>query len=180
MHTKHFKGQILFKSHEFKGPAIAFMDYEAPHGDPELSQTLMGQFNEFNFTAFEKSKLTVAHRKLLAQFKAINVFNLKIEMQKFIEHIKHTADKKFEIHVEGYGAFIAMAAIYSGEMPKDKTIDFFFSNMPIALFPKNLAKTRTIPKNYKMTFEVQQHSWIEPFSTLMGHNEIKCKFLKVS
>lgn len=174
-----FKGKIYFNE-PFCKEKKTLLNYDEQVAAIEFEDTLMASFHDFSFTGNEKAQLSVDHRHKISQFKSLNVFNLKHQANEFIAKLEKIKAPKIEIHANGYGCYIALAALYSGKMPVHLKIDFHFKNSPMALFPKSMAKPREFHPHHHIYYQVDKTSWLAPYETLIKHNFFKAKAYKAS
>lgn len=166
----HFKGKIfLFEdSHAPK----ALLSYKTEPLLANFDQGIMASFESFNFSTDEKKRLSKRHRDLLNSYRMINPFALNADAKKLIEQIAHCKGSKLKIEAHDYGAYICLAALYSGKLPEEKSIEFIFEESPLALFPKTLLKEKKY-EGHKIVFRLSDDCWLKPFSSLYQHDRIK-------
>ena len=179
MQSHNFKGKIMF-SPEARGDKKTLMSYYAEPLEAGFDQTIMASWDFLNFSDEEKKQLSTKHRKMLNNYRHINPFALNVDAQDLIEQIKKCKSQQMVIEAHDYGAYICLAALYSGKLPTNKKIEFQFAASPIALFPKTMLKNA--PKNieHKIVFNVQENCWLTPFNTLTSNDKIKCFYLKAA
>ena len=177
--SHNFKGKILF-SPEAHSEKKTLMSYYAEPLEAGFDQTIMASFDFLNFSAEEKKQLSSRHRKMLNNYRHINPFALNVDAKELVDQITKCKSQSIVIEAHDYGAYICLAALYSGKLPSNKKIEFHFEGSPLALFPKTLLKTQ--PKNidHKIVFRVQESCWLSPFSTLYSNDKIKCFYLKAA
>lgn len=174
-----FKGKIFFNEPFCKEKKTLFC-YDEDIMPLEFEESLMTAFGEFAFSAHEKAKLSVDYRHRINQFKSLNVFNLKAQANALIEKLEKVKFAKVELHAQGYGCYIALAALYSGNMPKNLKIDFHFKNSPLALFPKTMVKHVEFHSHHQVHYQIDKTSWLAPFETLTKADCLKMKVYKAS
>nr|BDT29221.1 hypothetical protein BHI3_26870 [Bacteriovorax sp. HI3] len=170
--SSNFKGKIFFSADSF-ATKKTLMSYYAEPLEMSFDQTIMSSFDFLNLNPDEKKQLSSRHRKMLNNYRHINPFALNVDAQEFVESIAKCKSDKIIIHANDYGAYICLAALYSGKIPSDKKIEFHFESSPLALFPKTFLKN-TPKTDHKIVFHVQEDSWLGPFSTLYSNDKIKC------
>jgi hypothetical protein len=177
--SHNFKGKILF-SPEAKSMKKTLMSYHTKLLVVGFDQTMMSSFNFLKFSSDEKKQLSTRHRKVLNHYRQISPFTLNADAKALIEQIIKCKSDSLVIEAHDYGAYICLAALYSGKLPTTKKIEFHFESSPLALFPKSLLKNS--PKNFdnKIVFKVSENSWLSPFSTLYSNDQIKCFYLKAA
>lgn len=175
----NFQGKILFSENE-RSAKKTLMSYYAEPLAVEFEQNIMSSFDFLNLKMEEKKQLSTKHRKMLNHYRQINPFALNVDAQDFVNQVINCPTDKLIIEAQDYGAYICLAALYSGKLPKNKKIEFHFEGSPLALFPKTLLKSP--PKNFdhKIVFHVQANSWLSPFTTLYSNDKIKCFYLKAA
>lgn len=174
-----FKGKIFFSSKASKEWKKTLMSYQTTTSEVDFDQNMMVAFDYLNLSAEEKKQLSVGHRKILNYYRNVNPFNLNHDALELINQIKNCKNKTIFIKAYDYGAYICLAALYSGQLPTDKQIEFHLEESPIALFPKSLIKKS--PKDeHKVLFHIGEDCWLKPFSTLCSNEKIKCFYLKAA
>ena len=156
------------------------MSYYAEPLEAGFDQTIMASWDFLNFSDEEKKKLSNNHRKMLNSYRHINPFALNVDAQELIEQIKKCKSQTMVIEAHDYGAYICLAALYSGKLPANKKIEFQFAASPIALFPKTMMKVAAKNHGHKIVFRVKENCWLAPFSTLYSNEKIKCFYLKAA
>lgn len=179
MQSHNFKGKILF-SPEASGGKKTLMAYYAEPLEAGFDQTIMSSWDFLNFSNEEKKMLSNKHRKMLNNYRHINPFALNVDAQELIEQIKKCKSDNMVIEAHDYGAYICLAALYSGKLPANKKIEFQFEGSPIALFPKTMMKSDPKSLEHKIVFQVKENCWLAPFSTLYSNEKIKCFYLKAA
>ncbi len=177
--SHNFKGKILF-SPEAKSKKLTLMNYSTTPLEAEFDQTMMSSFDFLNFSPEEKKQLSTRHRKMLNHYRQISPFTLNADAKALIEHITKCKSETLVIEAHDYGAYICLAALYSGKLPSAKKIEFHFEGSPLALFPKSLLKNAPKNTDHKIVFRVSESSWLSPFSTLYSNDQIKCFYLKAA
>jgi hypothetical protein len=179
MQSQNFKGKIFF-SPETHAEKKTLMSYYTEPLEASFDQTIMSAWDFLNFSDAEKKQLSNNHRKLLNRYRHINPFALNVDAQELIEHINKCKIENMVIEAQDYGAYICLAALYSGKLATNKKIEFQFTKSPLALFPKTMLKTA--PKNikHKIVFNMKENCWLTPFSTLTLNEKIKCFYLKAA
>ena len=177
-----FKGQILF-SHSKASEKKTLMKYAQPtfkEGFEEsLADTMMASFEHLNLTAEEKKQLSHSHRKMLNYYRHLNPFSLNHDAQKLIAEINHSKENHVVIEAYHYGAYVCLAALYSGKISHHKKVDFILEKAPLALFPKALMKSQPTAKHHNVTFRLSDDCWLSPFSSLYNNQRIKYTLAKI-
>lgn len=172
--SHNFKGVISFspEEHAEKRP---LMSYYSEAVEADFEHTIMSSFDFLNFSTEEKKMLSSRHRKMLNNYRSINPFALNVDARELIDHIEKCKSSTMIIEAYDYGAYICLAALYSGKIPANKKIEFRFEGAPIALFPKAFLKNR--PKTpHKIVFRVPESCWLSPFRSLYSNDLIKCMY----
>ena len=171
-----FKGKIQFVGARASEKST-LMKYDDPifkEGfEDNLADTMMASFENLKLTADEKKQLSRSHRKLLNYYRHINPFSLNMDAKKLILEINQSKQTHVVIEANHYGAYICLAALYSGKLSKDKKIEFILEKAPLALFPKTLIKAEPKDRVHKVVFNVSEDCWLSPFSTLYNNQSIK-------
>lgn len=168
----NFKGKI-----QFVGGKSTLMKYDDPifkEGFEEnLCDTMMASFLHLNFSHEEKKQLSRTHRKLINYYKHISPFSLNADAKQLIAAINKSSDSHVVIEANHYGAYVCLAALYSGKLSHDKKIEFFLEKAPMALFPKAFMKTEPENNIHKIVFRLSEDCWLSPFSSLYNNQRIK-------
>lgn len=174
-----FSGKILF-SPESKAKKTTLMSYQSLKTETEFENTIMSSFDFLNFSPEEKKHLSSRHRKILNNYRQISPFTLNADAIELVEKIKKCKSSTLVIEAHDYGAYICLAALYSGKLPSEKKIEFYFEGSPLALFPKSLLKNSHKNIEHKIIFRICENSWLGPFSTLYSNDKINCFYLKAA
>lgn len=174
-----FQGKIMFSSMD-QTLQKTLMSYYSEPMEAEFEQTIMASFDFLNFSAEEKKQLSTKHRQMLNNYRQINPFALNIDALEFIDQVSKCKSNSIVIEAHDYGAYICLAALYSGKLPANKKIEFVIQGAPLALFPKTLIKSPPKNLNHKIVFRVSENCWLSPFSTLYSNDKIKCFYLKAA
>ena len=181
--SHNFSGKILF-SPEAKSKKLTLMSYQTEPLEAGFEQTMMSSFDYLNFSIKEKKQLSTRHRRVLNNYRQINPFTLNIAARELIQQIIKCKSSSLVIEAHDYGAYICLAALYSGKLPTNKKIEFHFEGSPLALFPKSLLKSSLNKArkslDHKIIFRVCEDSWLSPFTTLYSNDKIKCFYLKAA
>lgn len=152
------------------------MSYYSEPLQVAFDQTILSSFDSLNLNPEEKRQLSINHRKILNSYRHLNPFALNVDAQEFIEHVTRCKNDKMTIYAHDYGAYICLAALYSGKLPLNKKIEFHFTSSPLALFPKTFFKETPKSSEHKIVFHVEDDSWLRPFSSLYNNERIKCTY----
>jgi hypothetical protein len=171
------KGKIQFVGFRTTEKSI-LMKYNEPtfqDGFKEnLTDTMMSSFENLKLTNEEKKHLSRSHRKLLNYYRHLNLFTLNSDAKKLVHEINHSKQSHIIIEANHYGAYVCLAALFSGKLSEDKTVEFILEKAPLALFPKAFIKTEPKNKNHKVVFRLAEDCWLTPFSSLYNNQRIKC------
>lgn len=177
--SSNFKGKIQFVGHN-----SSVMKYAAPsirEGLQEkLCDTIMVCFKSLHFSSEEKKHLSRNHRKIINYYRHISNLSLESDANQLILAINNSSQTQFIIEANQYGAYVCLAAFYSGELSNDKKIEFILEEAPLALFPESFMKAE--PKNtlHKVNFHMSEDCWLSPFSSLYNNRKIKYSLTKKS
>ena len=134
----NFEGKIVFKNkHQ---TIIDYYTYMTSPYEYDFHSLMMTSFTKFKFSKIEKIKLSNIYRKKINHFLNINMFELKSDAEELINKINSTSVKHLTIEASNYGAYVCLAALFSGKLNKEQTIQFDLSECPIKLFPEILIK----------------------------------------
>lgn len=176
------KGNIFFIKQKATGKklSVRFADpYSDINYEESISESMISCFENLNLTVAEKQKLSLGHRKKLNYFKHLNVFFLNQDAKKLIEQINDSEENDLVIEAQSYGAYICLAALYSGRISPEKKVEFIIEKAPLALFPKVLIKHMPNTKRLKLTMLMSDDCWLAPFESLYTNEQIKCNFSKI-
>ena len=177
--SHNFSGKILF-SPQAKSKKLTLMTYQTEPLEAGFEQTMMSSFYFLKFSTEEKKQLSTRHRRVLNNYRQISPFALNLAANELIQHISKCKSSTLVIEAHDYGAYICLAALYSGKLPSNKKIEFHFEGSPLALFPKSLLNKSHKNQEHKIVFRVCEDSWLTPFSTLYSNDKIKCFYLKAA
>lgn len=173
----NFKGKI-----QFVGGKTTVMKYDDPvfkEGFEEnLCDTMMASFEHMNFSAEEKKHLSRSHRKMINYYRHISPFALNAHANHLIAAINESKKSHVVIEANHYGAYICLAALYSGKLSPHKKVEFILAKAPIALFPKAFMKSEPVEKLHKVIFQITDDCWLKPFSSLYKNQRIKYSLSK--
>ncbi len=143
-----------------------------------LCDTIMGSFESLNFSVEEKKQLSRTHRKIINYYRHISPFSLNADAKQLISTINQSKQTQVVIKADHYGAYVCLAALYSGKLSEDKKIEFILENAPLALFPKAFMKTKPKDRLHKIVFNLSEDCWLSPFSSLYDNQMIKYSYAK--
>lgn len=178
-----FKGKILFlnASASRKNTYLKYGQPSFKDGfEDNLADSMMASFDHLNLTTEEKKILSRSHRKMLNYYRHLSPFSLNMDAKKLINEINQSKQTHFEIHADHYGAYICLAALYSGKISPDKKVEFTLEGAPLALFPKAFIKSEPKMSHHKVTFCLSDDSWISPFTSLYSNQKIKYSLKKAA
>lgn len=181
--TVSFKGRILFVSGRGnrKANLLKYADPTFKEGfEDNLADIVMANFENLNLSQEEKKHLSRAHRQMLNYYRHVSPFSLNGDAQKLISEINDSAESKIVIEADQYGAYVCLAALFSGKLDRDKKIDFILAKAPLALFPKTLMKSKTILDHHKVIFRLSDDCWLSPFESLYNNDNIKFSLKKAA
>lgn len=173
----NFKGKI-----QFVGGKTSVMKYSEPSFkegfEENLYDTMMASFENINFSAEEKKQLSRTHRKMINYYRHISPFSLNTDAKLLIAAINQSKENHVVIEANHYGAYICLAALYSGKLSEHKKIEFILEKAPLALFPKAFMKTEPKDRLHKVIFHLSEDCWLSPFSSLYNNQQIKYSLTK--
>lgn len=158
-----FKGKIQIITN---GDTRTLFAYDlSPKDDVEFHDTLMCHFQKMGLSQKEKQNLSACDRKRIHYFLKLAEEQLEEYGNSFIQRIQKKSGKKnCSIKAEGFGAYIVLAAIHSGKMPKGENICFEIENSPLSLFPKKFIKKKQT--GFELKLIESGKDWLEPYSSL--------------
>lgn len=173
----NLKGKI-----QFVGEKISVMKYATPtfkEGFEEnLCDTMMASFENLNFSTEEKKQLSRSHRKMINYYRHISPFSLNADAKQLVMAINQSNKTSVVIEANHYGAYVCLAALYSGKLSENKKIEFILEQAPLALFPKALMKSEPKDRIHKVVFNLSEDCWLSPFSSLYNNQRIKYSLMK--
>lgn len=139
-----------------------------PPNRPPVTQTLMINFKRFNLSEREKKQLSHKHREQIVAFQTVNDELMNKYTERLIKLIKHKDVQSAHIEASDFGAFICLAALYSGNFPKDTPVTFQLTSLPLSLFPEKwvydveLGPDVDIHFSSDVSWQGQFQSFVEP------------------
>ncbi len=177
MASKAFSGKILFKGNpkakQKRKNTSTLLKFEMAMFTNDFSDTFMSNFRDLNLTEKEKKSLSRAHRDLIGQYKKISPFSLNKDKNNLLQAIESSKETSITIEASEYGAYICLAAAYSGKLPENKKIKFVLSSSPIALFPKSFVKNEDLPNNCEIIYCIKSEHWFDNFESLYQNDFLK-------
>lgn len=177
--SNSLKGKI-----QFVGGKSSTIKYSAPTMEAgfedNICDTMMGSFENIKFSSEEKKQLSRSHRKIINYYRHLNPFSLNADAKQLISMINSSRENQFVIKANQYGAYICLAALYSGKLSDHKKVEFILENAPLALFPKALMKAKPKDRLHKIVLKLSEDSWLSPFTSLYDNQMIKYSFAKKS
>lgn len=159
MNQQQFRGKIC---DSMSNKVLCNFNIDAPKVD--MKDKLMFNFKNILFSSAEKRFLTSTIREKLYSYQHINEKEIMIHAEKLINQINSSTSNNLHIEASEVGAYICLAAAYSGKINKDKIVTFTLSSFPVMIFPKHLSKTCN--KNTFITMTLSEKCWLKPFTTL--------------
>ncbi|MCR9203403.1 MAG: hypothetical protein NXH75_02420 [Halobacteriovoraceae bacterium] len=145
---------------------VRHLKFHHPKNDIPLSATLMSSFNDLGFTTEEKTKLTQEYRKHLRAYQHVKNTEIKKAQKELIGALKKLKEESVVIKANDFGAFICLAAIFSGELPSNVDWRFEFEEFALPLFPENLIKNKAACQSFDIALKYSSKSWISLFPSL--------------
>lgn len=178
-----FKGKILFLNSK-TSRKNTYLKYNHPSFkdgfEDNLTDTMMASFDHLNLTAEEKKILSRSHRKMLNYYRHLSPFSLNMDAKKLISEINQSKQTHIKIQANHYGAYICLAALYSGKISSEKSVEFILESAPLALFPKAFIKSVPKISHHKVTFCLGEDCWLTPFSSLYSNQKLKYSLKKAA
>jgi hypothetical protein len=172
-----FKGSIF--STEISNKRKIFFKYQTSSIENEFSSTMMCSFMELNLSSREKQKLSRHFRNELSTYKAINLFELNKHAGELCKAINNSEKNNICLEAHDYGAYVCLAALYSGKLSPKKKIVFNLSNTPLALFPLEFMK-KAPRANHKVSYLQNPDNWMTKFESIATHKKIRCDLKKAA
>jgi len=174
MHQECLKGQIFYSTKNDKNYK-PLMHFHLASERMSLDKTLMHHFHCLNLNSEEKRLLSRKNRHMISHFMDINIFHLKSEVESFIVAIEKCPEDHLIIHAHGYGAYIAIAALYTHTFTNKKSLEIKLYNSPLALFPKAFNKTTTRANHIKVHYQTEASHWLFGLDSLTKSDVIQQK-----
>ncbi len=140
--------------------------FEIEKDGPFITESFMSQCKELPLNNKEKSTLTQNNRYELKFFKSIEEDDLGPVINDFVNGLKTYYGKPMVVEASSTGAFLCLAAILSGKLPKGQNWTFELTDLPVAVFPENLIKSPDSLEHYHVNFQFHPNSWMNSFPTL--------------
>ena len=180
--TINFKGQILF-SHSMASTKKTSLKYSSPTFEKgfeeNITDSMMASFDYLELSDSEKKLLSRSHRKMLNHYRYLNQFSLNQDAKNLVTAINNFSDDHLVVEANHYGAYVCLAALYSGKISNNKRVDFILEQAPLALFPKTFIKENTINKKHTVLFRICEDSWLKPFGSLCQNQNLKFTLSKI-
>ncbi len=142
------------------------VSYRLPQRDFSVSETLMKEFQSLELSDEEKGKLSRSHRKTMCNYTHLSEGDIANYRNQLIKELSQYTDERLVIVASEMGAFICLAAIFSGELPQNVNWHFELKEFAPPLFPKNLVKKKSAGQSYDISLKFSRDGWIRPFPTL--------------
>lgn len=162
----HLEGQVKIFKHKNNRGKLGSSPFKLSVKKPEIVDCLMSKFKNFNFSEKEKQLLSAKHRELICEYTQIKDNDLTKYSNKLIKELKKYKDEVITIKASDFGAFVCLAAIFSGKLPQEQNWNFELSSTPVKLFPKSLVKDKFAAESYNVSFIVESDCWLKPFKSL--------------
>ncbi|MDD0851551.1 hypothetical protein HBN50_00530 [Halobacteriovorax sp. GB3] len=131
-----------------------------------MQDTLMYNFKDQGFCESEKRALSQPIREKLFQYKHINPKQIQKYANQLVKEINQLDQDIIRIEASEVGAFICLAAMFSGKLSKQKDIYFELSSFPVKLFPRELVKKTSEGHAHHINICLNEDCWLKPFQTL--------------
>lgn len=160
-----FKGKIQAHGLKSSNKTWVLPFDVSPSSTPSLHQTLMSNFKNLKLNDHEKRQLSQKCREEIVHYQNIQEEALLPYVEKLLASLHQSSQTELRIVAQDLGAFICLAAIYSGRLPQNKTLIFELSDAPLSLFPKKWMREKKQSKTVEVHFQLQS-SWLMSFQTL--------------
>lgn len=165
MGKKRLFGDIVLKK-TGQNRSLRHLKFDLPEEKFPFTATLMSSFSSLNLSDEEKSKLTQDHRKYLCHFNYIQEKDLKKAQRELVLALKKLQNDSLVIRANEFGAYVCLAAIFSGELPTGVDWRFELEEFALPLFPKNLVKNKHAGHLYEIALKYSSNGWVGPFPSL--------------
>ncbi|MCF8058808.1 MAG: hypothetical protein K9K67_05910 [Bacteriovoracaceae bacterium] len=140
--------------------------FNLPEKEITIADTLMSEFSDLGFSTEEKNKLSRQHREYFCSFKSLKESEIKKMRTALVKDLLCLEDESLVICASEGGALICLAAIFSGELPKNVDWRFELEDLALPLFPKELIKNCSAAQSFEITFKYHEKGFIKPFPSL--------------
>ena len=131
-----------------------------------VSQTLMTEFKEFKLSEQEKGRLSRPLREQMCHYIHLNEDEIENTKRELIKTLKGLKDESIIVSASEMGAFICLAAIFSGELPHNVNWRFELKEFAPQLFPQKLVKKKSAAQSYDISLAFSKDGWFRPFPSL--------------
>jgi len=173
----YFEGKIILKNKNHT--IFDFINYKTSPYEYDFHSLMMCSFSKFRFSKLEKIRLTTIYRKKINHFLNINFFELKADSDELITKINQSQFKNITIEASNYGAYVCLAALFSGKLNKDTQIHFELKECPLKLFPNAFIK-KDICKNHHYEMLHESTCLTTKIKSMQQHEIIHFKNKKVA
>lgn len=142
------------------------VSYVVPDKTFSVSDTLMNEFADLKLSEEEKGKLSRSLRKNMCYYTHLSEQDISQFKKKLIKELSQHKDEPLIISASEMGAFICLAAIFSGELPQNVNWHFELKEIALPLFPKDFIKKKSAGHSYDISLKFSRDGWIRPFPTL--------------
>jgi len=163
--TTAFKGKIQAHGLKTANKTWVLPFDVSPASAPCLQQTLMTNFKNLKLNDEEKRQFSQKCREEIVHYQNLQEESLFPYVEKLLTSIHQSNQTELRIVAQDLGAFICLAAIYSGRLPQNKVLIFELSDAPISLFPKKWIRETKQAKAVEIHFQLHS-SWLTSFQTL--------------
>lgn len=163
--NSHHCGKIAFRKLGHKKSLKSF-NFNLPNKSFSVSETLMSEFQGLNLSNEEKGKLSRNLREYMCIYTHITEKDISTYRKQLIKELRNYSDETLVISASELGAFICLAAIFSGELPQNVSWHFELKEFALPLFPKELVKKKSAAQSYDVSLVFSKEGWVRPFPTL--------------
>lgn len=142
------------------------LNFDFSHApEPTIDKTLMRNFKSLNLQPEEKRFLSCACREEIYFYQNLSFDDLRPYVDRLVKKLNQKNMQNAHVVASDFGAFICLAAIFSGELRKDHPLVFDLKDMPLSLFPEKWMNTKRIHKVIEVRLSLES-SWLNYISSL--------------
>ena len=158
-------GDVCLTKHGHKR-CMTHLKFKHSLKDIPLQATFMSSFSDLDLTNEEKTKLTQDYRKEMRAYQHVDQKKVNEGKKELISILKKLRDEKIKVTARDFGAFIALAAIFSGDLPQNVDWRFELEEFALPLFPEKYIKNKTACQNFDISLKFSSNHWLRLFPSL--------------
>jgi hypothetical protein len=164
-HPSNLQGQI--EAHlSASRPRTWTLDFDLTNTPaPSIDQTLMVNFKNLSLAPSEKRALSSACREQIYCYQNLDHELIQPYVEKLILKLNQSQMQHAHVVASDFGAFICLAAIFSGGLRDDQPLIFELRSLPLSLFPKDWVQTKSIGKQIEILLRPEE-DWLSSVTSL--------------